>query len=109
MELDIPELKAIDEKLTKLLSQETDPSRAWYTLAQAWDLKGGCAWETFRQNRWIQPLGGLYEGYIGGKACFRRETILEWLPLADEMLPAYHEKHLTGARVPAVKKARKAS
>lgn len=72
----------------------------FYSLRQAWEIKGGCAWNTFRNKRYFQPKGGHYDGYFGGRGIFFRETIHEWLPLVDAELPAYHTKYRTGATCP---------
>jgi hypothetical protein len=70
----------------------------FYNLRDAWAVKGGCAWNTFRCSRFLQPKGGHYDGYYGGRGVFSAETIREWLPLADSDLEAYHDKYLTGAK-----------
>jgi hypothetical protein len=71
-----------------------------YNLRQAWETKGGCSWNTFRNKRYFQPKGGHYDGYFGGRGVFFRETIHEWLPLVDGDLPEYHQKYRTGATCP---------
>jgi len=70
-----------------------------FTLYQAWYIKGClCAWGSFRRNRFLQPKGGLYDGFSGGKGVFKRTTIHEWIVLMDEDLEAYHRKYGTGAK-----------
>jgi len=32
----------------------------------------------------LQPNQGKMDGKIGGRKCFRRETILDWLSLTDD-------------------------
>jgi hypothetical protein len=82
-------------------------SRQFYNLRDSWLLKGGCAWNTFKNRRFLQPKGGHYDAYYGGRGVFKAETIREWLPLEDEELPAYHAKYLTGAQPAArIRKAR---
>jgi len=74
-------------------------NQPFFNLHQAWVIKGCvCAWNTFSQTRYIQPKGGFYDGYIGGKGVFSNETIREWLPLMDEDMEAYNRKYKTGAK-----------
>lgn len=104
MNLSIPELTSISEKIDMLISGAIPTERSWYNLRQAWELKGGCAYETMRQKRWLQPKGGRVDAYVGGVGVYKRETIVEWLSVTDEMQAAYHAKYQTGAAVPAVRR-----
>ena len=71
----------------------------FFNLRQAWIIKGClCPWECLRRYRYIQPRGGLYEGYSGGKGVFTNETVMEWLPLLDEHMEAYNRKYQSGAK-----------
>ena len=71
----------------------------FYNLYQAWLLKGGvCPWESFRRYPYIQPKGGHYDDYIGGKGIFTNETVMEWLLLVDYEMEAYNRKYKTGAK-----------
>ena len=71
----------------------------FFNLKQAWILKGClCPWECFRRYPFVQPKGGLYDGYVAGKGVFTNETIMEWLPLLDEHMEAYNRKYKTGAK-----------
>lgn len=103
MNLELPELQEINDKLTLLLTLKPEPFAAWYSLRQAWVLKGGPAWNTFRQKKWLQPLGGRYESYQGNVGVFSRETIIEWLAVTDDTQERYHSQHKTGVRVPALR------
>lgn len=70
----------------------------FFNLRQAWIIKGAvCAWGSFQRNRYIQPKGGHFDGFIGGRGVFTNETIREWLPLMDEDMEAYNRKYKTGA------------
>lgn len=88
MELKIPELEILSSKIDELSQLLTidnkKPSNRWLTLKQAWELKGGCAWNTMRTQRKLQPNKGLPEGHIGGCAVYRRETVEKWLDQLDE-------------------------
>lgn len=81
----------------------------FFTLKQAWLLKGAvCAWNTFCRSRYIQPLGGIPEGYVGGRAVFKNSTIIEWLNLMDEDMEDYNRKYKTGAHpINKIKKGRR--
>jgi hypothetical protein len=71
----------------------------FFNLEQAWIIKGCvCAWNTFCRNRFIQPKGGFFDGYVGGRGVFKNETIREWLPLMDEDMEDYNRKYKTGAK-----------
>jgi hypothetical protein len=98
MNLDLPELDRIEAKLDKLLSEDTSRNSIpeWSSLKTAWSAKGGCAYETMRSQRRLQPMGGKPDAYIGGVAVYSKETILEWLDITDAMLDDYHRKHETG-------------
>jgi hypothetical protein len=70
----------------------------FFNLKQAWIIKGCvCAWNTFKQSRFIQPKGGFFDCYVGGRGAFKNETIMEWLPLTDHGMEAYNKKYTTGA------------
>ena len=79
--------------------QEVRIIQPFFTLRQAWVIKGCvCAWNTFRVTRFIQPKGGLYDGYVGGRGVFTNETIREWVVLMDHQMDAYNRKYKTGAK-----------
>jgi hypothetical protein len=86
-----------------------DINQPFFNLEQAWVIKGAvCAWNTFRQVRFIQPRGGFFDGFIGGIGVFTNETIREWLNLTDEDMEAYNEKYKTGAKpVSRIKKGKR--
>jgi hypothetical protein len=58
----------------------------WVTLEQAAALKGGPALITYRQKRFLQPCCGLGWRLVGGRRCWRREDVIEWLAVTDEGL-----------------------
>ena len=92
------EQPAEPEKKEIAVSVHIELKKQFYTVRDAWELKGGCAWNTFRGRRFLQPKGGHFDGYYAGKGIFTAETIREWLPLTDKELLAYHHKYLTGAQ-----------
>lgn len=83
-------------EIKKLLTDKTDIPQ-WLNDEQCWKLKGGCALNTFRNNRFYQPKGGIPDGMVGGRKVWSKETVIEWLPLTDDQLPEYHHKYKTGA------------
>ena len=56
----------------------------WFTLREACQLKN-LNYKTSTTRPWLQPNGGKGER-IGGKKCFRRETIIAWIPLSDSQI-----------------------
>lgn len=111
MNVEILELARIEAKLDRLLSAKIHekPIPEWSSLRMAWELKQGCAYETMRTRRRLQPMGGRYDAYLGGVGVFSRETIVEWLTITDGDLDAYHLKHETGcASAPVTKSGRRA-
>ena len=56
----------------------------FFNLKQAWIIKGCCCtWLTFKTNRFIQPKGGFYDGFQGGKGVFTNEIIISFGGLYD--------------------------
>jgi hypothetical protein len=73
-------------------------TQPFYNLYQTWLLKGAvCSWEAYRRYPYIQPKGGHYEDFIGGKGVFFNETIIEWLYLVDADMEVYNRMYKTGA------------
>jgi hypothetical protein len=103
MNLNIPELERIEEKLDKLLAAAAtrDFIPEWSSLKTAWEIKGGCALRTLRDKRALQPKGGRYDSYVSGVGVWSRETIAEWLSITDDRLEAYNQKYRTGCQIPA--------
>lgn len=103
MTLDIPEIKTLAVEISeikKVIENISKPNLTaeWYNDEQCWQLKGGFALNTYRTNRFYQCKGGIPDGYVGGRKVWSRESVLEWLPLTDEQLVAYHAKYKTGAQ-----------
>lgn len=101
MELVIPEIETlilkIDELTNKVNQQSPKVIPEWLNDEQCWNLKGGMALTTYRNNRYYQVKGGIPDGYVGGRKVWNRESVLEWLPLTDDQLQLYHQKYKTGA------------
>jgi hypothetical protein len=99
MMYDLPSIERLESKLDLIVAARIT-AQAWYSLREAWAVKGGCSYETFRTRRWYQPNGGRFDGRVGGKGVFSAATVREWLPLTDADLPEYHLQKLTGAKAP---------
>ena len=98
--------------LEKVCIDESAPvnmNQPFFNLRQAWIIKGClCKWNGFCRYRYIQPKGGFYDGYVGGKGVFTNETVMEWLYLMDEDMEAYNRKYKTGAKARSkIKKGRR--
>lgn len=98
MEIRLPQLDELQSMIVKALNTGSGPCPKWYNIRAAHAAKGGCAYETMRCRRWLQPKGGRFDAYIGGVGVWSTETIEEWLKVTDEGLDAYHKKYMTGAR-----------
>lgn len=70
----------------------------YLSLEAAFALKGGCAYQTCRARYWLHPCAGTNSVKVGGKKCWRRDDVLEWLDVTDDMLADYARKF--GVTVP---------
>lgn len=104
MELQIPEINLILQEIKELkttkekLELNERLKQEFYNENQCWELKGGCSLNTYKQIRFYQCKGGIPDGHVGGRKVWSRESVMEWLPLTDEQLEAYHTKYKTGAK-----------
>jgi hypothetical protein len=64
----------------------------WINLETAVSLKGGPAYQTYRTKLFLQPCCGRNYQSVGGRKCWRREDVLDWLVITDSGLKAYAEK-----------------
>jgi hypothetical protein len=64
----------------------------WITLDIAVSLKGGPAYETYRTKLFLQPCCGRNSKSVGGRKCWRREDVIDWLTITDSELKRYAEK-----------------
>lgn len=69
-----------------------DPIPEFVTLELAAKLKGGAAYNTYKSRYHFQPCGGTRTVRVGGKKCWRREDVLEWLSVDDTALESYLQK-----------------
>jgi hypothetical protein len=56
----------------------------WITLDTAIALKGGASKATYRQEPFLQPCCGKNYRRVGGRRCWRRDDIIEWLGITDD-------------------------
>lgn len=86
MKVEIEELDELKKGVERLLAlAEARPAeKAWYTKKEAWAMKGGMSWNSFRQIRFFQPKGGIPDRKLNGNVVWSRETIEEWLPLCAQ-------------------------
>jgi hypothetical protein len=62
---------------------------AWLTFEQSQKLKGAPAVASMRTRPFLQPCCGKKYRLIGGRKCWRKEDVLEWLGVTDENLKEY--------------------
>lgn len=102
MELELPELTNILDQLAELKKMIATKNECqlpeFLNDEQCHALKGGMSLSTYRTNPYYQVKGGIPDAKVGGRKVWRRDTVLEWLPLTDKDLEAYHQKYKTGAR-----------
>ncbi len=70
----------------------------WVTLDKAAALKGGSSFETYKTRWWLQPCCGLKSKRVGGRKCWHRDDVIEWLSISDDMLWEYANKY--GINIP---------
>jgi hypothetical protein len=61
----------------------------WINLEQAAALKGGPALVTYRQKLFLQPCCGLNWKLVGGRRCWKKKDVIEWLGVTDASLKQY--------------------
>ncbi len=71
------------------IKELSDDLPEWVTLNLAIKRKGGCALATYRQHPWLQPCGGVNFRRVGGRKAWRRQDVIEWLTISDDMLSEY--------------------
>jgi hypothetical protein len=62
-------------------------------LRRAVELKGGAAYETYRTKIFLQPCCGRNSKLIGGRKCWPREEVIQWLGITDSGLLEYAGKY----------------
>jgi hypothetical protein len=82
--LEIGRQRAEAEKRGRL-----DSLPEWISLEVAAALKGGPALCTYRQKSFLQPNCGLGWRLVGGRRCWSRADVIEWLGITDAGLKRY--------------------
>lgn len=90
------ELETIRTSLAFLVSaarknaqKESEPLPEFITLEQAARLKGGASLNTYKTRYYLQPCGGAQSVRVGGRKCWKRADVLEWLSVDDTALDSY--------------------
>jgi hypothetical protein len=83
----ILEIRDTQKKEEKKNLYESIPE--WVTLQQAAKYKGAAAFDTYKTQYWLQPCCGLNSRKIGGRKAWRRDDVIEWLSVTDELLWEY--------------------
>ncbi len=101
LDLEIKEIKLQNEKLIRELAEvhellnsvqpQTENQKKFYTIEECASMKGGAALNTYKANRLLLPGAGnpQYASYIGGRLCFARAVVDEWLLITDAEYPEY--------------------
>ena len=94
-DLELKEIQLKNEKLIRELAEvhqllnsvqpQAENQKEFYTIEECANLKGGAALNTYKANRLLLPGAGnpLYASYIGGRLCFARDVVMEWLHITD--------------------------
>jgi len=65
---------------------------AWINLDLATQLKGGCSPVCVKNTQCLQPCCGTNYKLIGGRKCWYKNDVIEWLNITDSDLKQYAEK-----------------
>lgn len=71
------------------LPQTDEALPEFITLEQAAKLKGGASLNTYKTRYYLQPCGGAQSVRVGGRKCWKRADVLEWLSVDDTALDSY--------------------
>jgi hypothetical protein len=67
----------------------TDALPEWVTLEIAVSMKGGAALATYRTKLFLQPCCGRNYKLVGGRKCWKREDVINWIEITDNELKNY--------------------
>lgn len=85
----------LEEQKTTQNNMEVSTSEIlpeWVTLELAVEKKGGGSLATYRTRYYLQPCCGRNFKRIAGRKCWKREDVLTWIQITDELLPEYAQK-----------------
>ena len=103
MELEIPQLDVIEQKLDLAISRTGAQCGMWFTLEQAYSFKfgkNGPALSTIRNNLALQPRGGYPDDWAQTKKVWKRETVERWVLVTDSTLADYLAEVAPEQKVP---------
>lgn len=95
------DIETIKTNLTYLVSQveklsaphaQEQPLPENVTLNLAAERKGGPALSTYRTRPFLQPCGGQNSFRVGGRKCWKKADVEEWLSVDDSQLETYLQK-----------------
>lgn len=95
-DLELKEIQLQNEKLIRELAEvhklletvvpQSENEKEFFNVEECARMKGGAALNTYKASaRWLLPGAGnpQYASYIGGRLCFHRDVVLEWLHVTD--------------------------
>ena len=65
----------------------------YITIDLAAELKGGASANTYKTRYFLQPCAGTNSVKVGGRKCWRKQDVLEWLEIDDSHLEEYAAKY----------------
>ena len=86
----IRELAEVHQLLATVVPQNIN-KKEFLTIEECASMKGGAALNTYKAHRVLLPGAGnqKYASYIGGRLCFARDVVEEWLHVTDAEYPEY--------------------
>ena len=78
----------VEKEVTKTIEI---PKKQWFNLTKACELKG-VNFKTICNKPYLKPNGGVHEGIVAGRKCWRAETVAHWLNQTDEELKELYRK-----------------
>jgi len=79
-------------KLLETVVPQSKNEKEFFNVEECARMKGGAALNTYKASaRWLLPGAGnpQYASYIGGRLCFARAVVDEWLHVTDADYPDY--------------------
>jgi len=83
-------LADLKEAITK--KSKYDDLPAWINIDLATQLKGGCSPLFVKNSLFLQPCCGTNYKSIGGRKCWQKNDVIDWLDITDSDLKEYAKK-----------------
>ena len=95
IDLELKEIQLQNEKLIREIAEvhriletvmpQSEKQKEFLTVEDCAELKSGASKNTYKTNRFLLPGCGnpKYASYIGGRLCFARDVVMEWLHVTD--------------------------